>query len=530
MAANVQPVLILGAGINGSAIARELVLNSVPVCLVDTADIASGTTSFSSRLIHGGLRYLEYAEFDLVRESLHERTRLLRLAPDFVRPLQLFIPVETRFTGLLQSAKRFLGLRLRKNEKPAPRGLWLVRAGLVLYDLFARDRSFPRHAVHRAADAGVPKVDSSIYRWTCSYYDAQIQSPEQFVVAMLRDAFKAAQENGTQFSVHPYHQAALQGENVSVYRCDDLASGQAKRVEGIPVAKFKPAAIINATGAWVDHTLARLNIDSRRLIGGTKGSHLLTPNQSLRKLLSGGGIYTEAADGRPVFLLPLGEMSLIGTTDLQFEGAPELAVASKSEIDYLLQCANRVFPNLSLSEDDVDLHYSGIRPLPHTQDSTPGSISRKHQLVEHSNSAVPLFSVVGGKLTTCRSLAEEVTAKVLRQLDIQVRSDSRQRIIPSLDSQRDESNDVERIADTALPIEFVRQVIRTQWVTHLSDLVERRLMLLYKEKLTAGCLRHLAQLLADESVISQSDVEAEIDSTVRRLRSHFGKRVIGINV
>src|SRR6185369_9130125 len=133
-----QPVLILGAGINGAALARELVLNGVPVWVVDTADVASGATAYSSRLIHGGLRYLEYGELDLVRESLAERTRLLRLAPQFVRPLRLFIPTGTCLGGVASAAGRFFGWErtdaAATGATPTPRCLWLIRAGLAVYD------------------------------------------------------------------------------------------------------------------------------------------------------------------------------------------------------------------------------------------------------------------------------------------------------------------------------------------------------------------------------------------------------------
>ena len=134
------PVLILGAGINGAALARELVLGGISVVVVDSGDLAGGATSYSSRLIHGGLRYLEYGEFDLVRESLAERTRLLRLAPHLVRPLKLYIPVSNRLGGLRKSVRRFLGRKSNETTRPdPPRGLWLVRAGLWLYDRYARD-------------------------------------------------------------------------------------------------------------------------------------------------------------------------------------------------------------------------------------------------------------------------------------------------------------------------------------------------------------------------------------------------------
>src|SRR5438128_6446838 len=143
-------VLILGAGINGAALARELALNGVGVVIVDTRDIAAGATAYSSRLIHGGLRYLEYGDFALGRESLAERTRLLRLAPDFVRPLRLFIPVRNRFGGLRSAARRFIGLNDRTGSGTLlHRGKWTVRFGLWLYDYYARDPTLPAHQCHR---------------------------------------------------------------------------------------------------------------------------------------------------------------------------------------------------------------------------------------------------------------------------------------------------------------------------------------------------------------------------------------------
>ena len=183
MAASDQPVLILGAGINGAAIVRELALNGVSVCLVDTADLAFGATAYASRLIHGGLRYLEYGEFDLVRESLAERTRLLRLAPQFVRPLRLFIPIENRFGGLWRSAERFLFKGGRGNRAARPsrfaesRGLYLVQMGFRMYDTYARDPELPKHATHRRTQEDAIEVNAK-YHWLCSYYDAQIRFPE----------------------------------------------------------------------------------------------------------------------------------------------------------------------------------------------------------------------------------------------------------------------------------------------------------------------------------------------------------------
>ncbi|HEY2840241.1 MAG TPA: FAD-dependent oxidoreductase, partial [Pirellulales bacterium] len=376
MSLSEHPILILGAGINGAALARELCLNGQSVTLVDTADMAFGATAYSSRLIHGGLRYLEYGEFDLVRESLAERTRLLRLAPQFVKPLRLFIPIENRFGGLWTSASRFLF----KGNRAAPagahhgsRGLWLVRSGLRMYDVYARDPDLPRHATHRWGQGESLPVDPK-YRWLCSYYDAQVRFPERFVVAMLDDAQTAAAATGARFEALNYHRAALDGRQATIY-----ANGSTQ-----PVRAFEPAAVINATGAWVDLTLSALRLPSKRLMGGTKGSHLVTWNERLREALAGDGLYAEAADGRPVFVLPFGDATLIGTTDLRYEGEPADAVATQAEIDYLVATVNELLPQARLTSADVDVHYSGVRPLPYVDQGSTASITRRHGLVENA--------------------------------------------------------------------------------------------------------------------------------------------------
>ena len=290
-----EPVLILGAGINGSAIARELLLGGLNVILVDTADIAAGATAYSSRLIHGGLRYLEYGEFSLVRESLAERGRLLRLAPQFVHPLELFVPVENRFGGLLSSVGRFFGWRWWPGGKHSGqgRGLWLIGAGLRMYDAYAHDRTLPRHRVQRVGTSdGIP-VDPRRFHWLASYYDAQVTYPERFVLALLEDARQIAAERGLRFEVLTRHRASLDGTTATIA---PLTAGDGQHVA------FSPAAIINATGAWVDNTLAQIRVTSPRLMGGTKGSHLFTFHQGLAGALAGRGVYAEASDGRPILI------------------------------------------------------------------------------------------------------------------------------------------------------------------------------------------------------------------------------------
>ncbi len=549
-----QTVLILGAGINGCALARELALNGLSVVVVDTSDVAGGTTAYSSRLIHGGLRYLEYGEFDLVRESLAERGRLLRLAPQFVRPLELFVPVRHRFTGIWQSARRFLGWDAGEGANQ-DRGLWLVRMGLWLYDTYARDRSLPKHRI-LSATAG-PPVDPQRYHWLAAYYDAQVAFPERLTLALLADACQAAQDQGNEVRVLTYHEARLNGRVVQIRR-----HGAESDVETL-----EPAAIVNATGAWVDHTLAGLPLTSPRLIGGTKGTHLLTSRPDLVAALDGRGIYAEAADGRPFFILPLAGMTLIGTTDEPYEGDPYRAVASRQEIAYLIASLREVFPQIPLAREDIAFSYSGVRPLPFVDATVPGAITRRHSIKLHGDAPLPLFSIIGGKLTTCRALAEEAAAEVLAKLDREPVGDSKQRVVPGGENyppNREELSAVQAaiaaefglpaeavksvwrlcgtlsrdilvaaapadraqlLCDTLLPLAFVRWTIRNQWAERLDDLVERRLMLLYKERLTIGCLRQLADVLVEEGRLPAAEVEPAVQRTIERLDQHFGKRV-----
>lgn len=508
-----KPILILGAGINGAALARELVLNGLDVVVVDSADIASGTTAYSSRLIHGGLRYLEYADTALVRESLDERARLLKLAPDFVRPLEFQIPVERRLGGFLDAAgKLVLGGRYKPRSR---RGLWLVRTGLYFYDKFAGS-SLPGS---RTLEITGRRRELFAPRFTklCAYYDAQMPYPEQFVAALLDDARRAAVDAGTRFEVHTYSRMALAGREVVVV---DETTGDER-------ARFEPAAVVNASGPWGDATLAALGFPGKPLIGGTKGSHIVVFCDDLRAALTtshdGGAtthdaaVYAEAGDGRPVFILPFtdparGAAVLIGTTDTPYAGDPAEAVATEGEIEYLLALANDVLPGIKLTRADVALHYAGVRPLPHVDASTPAAISRRHAIVEVPDAPWPAWTLVGGKLTTCRALAEEAAGAVLAKLNRAANHLSRERAIP------------QAIGD-ACDREAVRSVIRSLWVRRLEDLVERRLMLLFARTLSRATLEELADLLVEERVLRSEDRDEAIERTCRRLRNHFGRTI-----
>lgn len=514
-----RPILVLGGGINGAAIARELTLNGVSVWLVDQGDLSGGATAYSSRLIHGGLRYLEYGEYSLVRESLAERNRLLATAADLVRPLKLYIPVRRRLGGLAAAAVRFLHAPSWIAPPTGSRGLWLVRAGLAFYDQFARRSTLPPHSVHELGEARVPQVDAHAFRWVCAYHDAQLAWPERFVIALLRDAQRFASTTGSDLRVLPYHTARRTGDRVVLSR-RDARSGEDGRTIGEEL-EIEPAAIVNATGAWVDTTLAQLQFPSRRLMGGTKGSHFVTYEPALRRALGDGGVYAEAHDGRPVFLLPFGPATVVGTTDLPFTGDPADAVASYEELDYLIQATRTVFPHISLSSGDVTLHYSGVRPLPYVASGATAGITRRHWLEPLDAGPFPIYSVIGGKLTTCRSLAEQTAQQVLARLDRDVVRNSRDRLL----ADAADAPTLASLATSEIPAAaVVERIVREEWVTGLEDLAERRLLLHFRRSLTLADLRRLADQLVSQGRIAATKRDDEVARCRTRFERHFGRR------
>jgi glycerol-3-phosphate dehydrogenase len=549
-----NPVLILGAGVNGASTARELVLNGVPVWLVDRRDLSWGATSRSSRLIHGGLRYLEYGEFRLVRESLQERSRLLDHAPHLIEPLRLAIPVTGRFGGLWQSARRFLFGRSGATKE---RGLWLVRIGLWMYDRFVKDPRFPGSRARRVGEDDLPEVDPRRFRWLCTYSDGHIRYPERWVVAVLDDARRIAEQTGTEFRVFTYHQAERDGDRFTLRPTDGD--------EPVPedAISVRPALVVNATGAWGDRTLQALDVREERLFGGTKGSHFFTTNRRLRGALGPGGLYAEAADGRLVFVLPFGQSVMVGTTDEPFDGPPGEAVASEHELDYLLGMVNELFDGVALTRADVTMHYAGVRPLPREHKAAT-AVSRDHAIHRQTADGLTVLTLVGGKLTTARAFGEQVTDHVLSELGRPRTADTKGRPLPgaadyppanavtATQHELAESHAVtpEQVATvwslcgteareffashpgplknldgTHLPLAFARRCIEREWARTLSDLVERRLILVYDAEITETCLRQLAELLVEIGRLDADGIDEAIEACAARLAEQYGKPV-----
>jgi len=372
-------LIVIGAGINGAGIARDAAMRGLTVLLVDKGDLAGGTSSFSTRLIHGGLRYLEHGEFGLVRESLNERQHLLRIAPHLVRPLRMLLPVY-------------------RNSR---RGLWAIRAGMLAYDAMSAGRSVPRHHMLSPAETlhEAPGLNQEGLLGGATYFDAQVAFAERLV---LENALAAKQSGAVVITYTSVEKLIVEDGKVTGVEYKHRLLGETETARG--------AIVINAAGPWVDDVPGN---SSPKLIGGTKGSHLVVAPFNDAPAIA---VYVEAeADRRPFFIIPWQGNYLIGTTDIRFEGDAGDAHITDDEIDYLLRETNRVLPAARLSRKQILFAYSGVRPLPFTASGNAHRITRRHFIREHEN-IQNLFSIVGGKLTTYRSLAAQTVDLVLKKL------------------------------------------------------------------------------------------------------------------
>ncbi|MEZ5666500.1 MAG: glycerol-3-phosphate dehydrogenase/oxidase [Alphaproteobacteria bacterium] len=395
------PVVIVGAGINGLGTFRDLCLQGVDCLIVDRGDYCSGTSAAPSRMIHGGLKYLETGEFRLVAESVRERNRLLRNAPHLVRPLEMVIPLPRRFGGELASALRFLGLKTKMRR----RGKLIIEAGLTAYDFFGRKtRVMPPHRSISRAElyATLPDLAEGMIGGS-SYFDAQIAIPERLGVELALDGMAA-----NPASVALNH-VAVEGRDGTALRLVDRIGGDAFTVQ--------PDLVINAAGPWIDRTNRAMAAEST-LIGGTKGSHLLLDLPALRDELGDRMVYFDPGDGRLLLVAQLEGRVLLGSTDIPADD-PDAAVCGDDEIDYMLDGLRAVFPRIGATRRHIVFTYCGVRPLPRGDSSDPGAISRDHSIAvaePAGDRSFPILSLVGGKWTTFRAFAEQTADMVLARL------------------------------------------------------------------------------------------------------------------
>ena len=395
------PVLIIGAGINGCGVFRDLCLQGVDCLLIDRGDICEGASGASSRLIHGGIKYLETGEFRLVRESAMERNRLLRNAPHYVKPLETILPVRSWFGGIAASAKRFLGFKTKLRE----RGAIIVAAGLRAYDAYNRQvRALPDHRFlgRQQLRTEYPGLDSGIIA-AGLYFEGHITHAERLGLELVLDGL--AVNPGSALLTYS---GATAGKAPGSICITDLITGKNHGVTA--------DVIINAGGAWIDKVNEGLGVTSRHM-GGSKGSHLIVDNPLLLAALKGRMIYFGTADGRVNLIYPFFGHVLVGSTDIPVTD-PDEAICDDGETDYLLSSVAEIFPSIPITRDRILLTYCGVRPLPRAEGADIGTVSRDHAIVRDllPGSQRPVLSLIGGKWTTFRAFSAQAADDVLALL------------------------------------------------------------------------------------------------------------------
>ncbi len=378
-------LIVVGAGINGLGIARDAAARGLRTVVIDQEDICSGVSAWSGRLIHGGLRYLEHKDFALVRESLKERERLFKLAPHLVKPVSLLMPFYAR------------------NKRPP----WLIRLGMIAYDVLSFDKKQPNHSIltKNSVLSRFTGMEPSGLTGSAVFVDGQVSYAERLCVELA----VAAKGDGADILTHSRVTGLVRdGSRVTGVEYTDSITGQHHSVLG--------RVVMNAAGPWVDRLLTDFGgLGAPRFIGGSKGSHIIVDP------FPGGPkdvvYYESQADGRLVLLIPWMGRYLIGCTDNLFDSEPDSARAEEPEIDYLLNEVNTLVPGAGLTIDDVLYTYSGVRPLPYAPGVPEWKIPRSHIIHDHAAAGAPgLFSVIGGKLTTYRQLSEDAVDLTLRSL------------------------------------------------------------------------------------------------------------------
>lgn len=417
-------VLVVGGGINGVGTFRDLALQGVDVALVERGDYCQGASGASSHMIHGGIRYLENGEFRLVRESVVERNRLLRIAPHYVKPLQTTIPIFSTFSGVLAAPLRFL--THKQQGKPKERGAFLIKLGLSLYDSFSRaGGTVPRHRFlgRMSALAELPALRPDV-KYTATYFDASVHNPERLTLDVLQDgelAGRAGAAPGQGDTARASNYVSLQsmtsrpnpgtGRGSTVRLRDELTGEE---------FDFTADVIVNTTGAWVDLTNQAMGSASS-FMGGTKGSHIVLDNPALLEACRGREIFFEHTDGRIVLIYPMGDRVLVGTTDVDADMAGA-AVCTDDEISYFFDLIGHVFPSVPVTREQIVYTFSGVRPLPRHDATQPGFVSRDYRIERRGPAAdgtgAVVLSLVGGKWTTFRALAEHLADDVLAELGI----------------------------------------------------------------------------------------------------------------
>ncbi len=389
----IYDLIIIGGGVNGVGIARDAAGRGLSVLLLEQSDLAGATSSASSKLIHGGLRYLEQSEFHLVRESLKEREVLWAAGPHIVHPLRFVLPVSA-------------GMR------PA----WMLRAGLFLYDhIGERKRLAPTRTLHRGRDSALDPLRGHV-RLAFEYSDCAVDDA-RLVVTNAIDA----RERGAEI-VTGWRLSGAQRDD-PVWRIEAQSSRGERRA-------LRGRALINAAGPWVEEVLGKVGVLRHRTLRLVKGSHMVVP-----RLYAGSHAYTlQGADGRVMFAIPFEEeFTLIGTTDVPYDTDPAQARASAQEMDYLCRVIGE-YMRVPVAPDQAVWRFAGVRPLYDDGSVSASTITRDYVFdIDAPRGAAPILSVFGGKLTTYRRLAEHALQELLPRLNVTGRPWTRTATLPGGD-------------------------------------------------------------------------------------------------
>ena len=377
-------LVVIGGGITGAGIARDAALRGMKVGLFEKSDFASGTSSKSSKLIHGGLRYLEHGEIRLVFESVSERSVQMRVAPHLVRPLPFLIPIY-------------------KGVRP---GFEIMNVGLWIYDSLALFRVPRVHKAFRGTAAALalePQLRPAGLRGAFEYYDCATDDA-RLVLENALDAIALGAECHTYTEVVRFERNA--DRRITGVAVRDRLTGKEWSVQA--------RAVILAAGAWTDEMIQRFELPiTRPLLRRTKGVHIVLPRERLP--LARAITLISPLDGRVMFALPWRERSVLGTTDTDYDGTADDVAADADDVKYLCESGNGYFPGANLSSSDVIATWAGLRPLiappPKTEEGVDeSSVSREHEVFTRNDG---LVIIAGGKLTTYRRMAREAVGKTL---------------------------------------------------------------------------------------------------------------------
>jgi glycerol-3-phosphate dehydrogenase len=463
-------VAIIGGGIIGCGVARDAALRGLRVVLFEQRDFGSGTTAASTRIVHGGLRYLEMLDFRLVRLDLRERETLLRIAPHLVQPLEFVIPL---MSGAAVSALK-------------------LRLGLTLYDALSPGTSLPRHQIFAAPDA--QRLDTCLrrqdVRGAAAYYDARVDLPERLALenALDAEAHGATILNYVKVVPPTVSENGLQRLVVHDEIDDDHADVSAR-------------IVVNATGAWWEQLAAAQTGHRPSRIRTTKGIHIVCRELTTRAL-----VLFSSVDRRLMFAIPRFGHTWIGTTDTDYDGDPADAYATRADVEYVLASVKKIFPDLTLA--DVLYTTAGVRALVREQ-GRPSAVSRMHKVVDDVP-ARGTVSILGGKITGYRAIAEEAVDAVCRRLRVVARCVTAERTLPGASGSAagDEQPLASDHPNLAAQVVFA---VRSEHCRRVSDFIRRRTRLGASADQGWNAARRVAEIMGAELSWPPSRIAAEIE-------------------